>query len=98
MNMPSRAELVTSLFGTYTKRLKEQMRRNIKRFPTDFMFELNQKEEAALRTQFEDEHAVDGVRAVWSRAVVGNQPATMNTPNHFKKKEFPQAGFRKLNK
>ena len=30
------------LYGTTTKRLNEQIRRNIERFPDDFMFQLTQ--------------------------------------------------------
>lgn len=36
------------LYGTETKRLKEQVRRNIGRFPEDFMFELTQDEKEQL--------------------------------------------------
>lgn len=32
------------LYGITTKRLKEQVRRNLDRFPSDFMFELTQEE------------------------------------------------------
>lgn len=32
------------LYGVETKRLKEQVRRNISRFPEDFMFELTKEE------------------------------------------------------
>ena len=40
------------LYEIETKRLKEAVRRNIERFPEDFMFELNAKEYNSLRTQF----------------------------------------------
>ena len=40
------------LYTTETKRLKEAVRRNINRFPPDFMFELTSKEWEILRTQF----------------------------------------------
>jgi hypothetical protein len=40
------------LYTTETKRLKEAVRRNINRFPADFMFELTNKEWEILRTQF----------------------------------------------
>ena len=40
------------LYGVPTKRLKEQVRRNIARFPADFMFELNESELHILRSQF----------------------------------------------
>lgn len=35
---------LTRLYGVETKRLKEQVRRNISRFPEDFMFELTKEE------------------------------------------------------
>lgn len=40
------------LYGIETKRLKEQVKRNISRFPEDFMFELNKKEFENWRSQF----------------------------------------------
>ena len=42
---------LAALYGVETKRLKEQARRNINRFPKDFMFELNDTEFEYLRTQ-----------------------------------------------
>jgi hypothetical protein len=39
------------LFGVETKRLKEQVRRNINRFPSSFMFELTKEENNILRSQ-----------------------------------------------
>jgi len=39
------------LYGTETKRLKEAVRRNIARFPDDFMFELTNEEYDSLRSQ-----------------------------------------------
>ena len=43
---------LAKLYGIETKRLKESVRRNSKRFPIDFMFELTKEEWAILRTQF----------------------------------------------
>jgi len=40
------------LYGVKTKRLNEQMRRNKKRFPDDFMFRLSREETESLRSQF----------------------------------------------
>ena len=37
---------LASLYGVETKRLNEQVKRNIKRFPADFMFQLNKQEKA----------------------------------------------------
>ena len=43
---------LAELYGVETKRLKEQVRRNIERFPQDFMFELTKQELKNLRSQF----------------------------------------------
>lgn len=43
---------LSCLYRVPTKRLKEQVRRNINRFPEDFMFELTAKEFEILRSQF----------------------------------------------
>lgn len=40
------------LYETETKRLKEAVKRNMSRFPSDFMFELSKVEFESLRTQF----------------------------------------------
>ena len=42
---------LAELFGVQTKRLKEQVKRNIMRFPEDFMFELTKDESENLRSQ-----------------------------------------------
>lgn len=42
---------LAELYGVKTKRLKEQVRRNIERFPASFMFELNSEENDSLRSQ-----------------------------------------------
>lgn len=39
------------LYGVSTKRLKEQVRRNLARFPSDFMFQLTPEEFDILRSQ-----------------------------------------------
>jgi hypothetical protein len=39
------------LYGVPTRRLNEQVKRNIKRFPDDFMFQLTEKEFNSLRSQ-----------------------------------------------
>ena len=43
---------IAELYESETKRLKEAVRRNIERFPEDFMFELTRDEYNSLRTQF----------------------------------------------
>lgn len=42
---------LAEMYEVETKRLKEAVRRNIKRFPKDFMFELTKEEYNSLRTQ-----------------------------------------------
>ncbi len=42
---------LAELYGVETKRLKEQVRRNIERFPKDFMFELTKDELGNWRSQ-----------------------------------------------
>jgi len=44
-------EDLAELYGVETRRLNEQVKRNIKRFPKDFMFSLNQKEFDNLKSQ-----------------------------------------------
>jgi len=43
---------LADLYGVNVKRLNEQVKRNLKRFPPDFMFELNQEEHQSLRSHF----------------------------------------------
>ena len=43
---------LAKLYGVPTSRLNEQVKRNIKRFPADFMFQLNGKEYENLISQF----------------------------------------------
>lgn len=42
---------LSTLYEVSTKRLNEQVRRNIKRFPADFMFRLSKEEADFLRSQ-----------------------------------------------
>ena len=43
---------LAELYGVETKQLKRAVRRNINRFPKDFMFQLTEKEFDSLRSQF----------------------------------------------
>jgi hypothetical protein len=42
---------LAKLYGVKAKRLNEQVKRNIKRFPGDFMFQLSWEEVESLRSQ-----------------------------------------------
>lgn len=43
---------LAELYGVETKRLNEAVKRNIQRFPEDFMFRINREELANIRSQF----------------------------------------------
>lgn len=45
-------EDIAELYGVETKRLNEQVRRNIERFPEEFMFKLNETDMEILKSQF----------------------------------------------
>jgi hypothetical protein len=53
---------LAELYGVTTKRLNEQVRRNLSRFPADFMFQLDGQEASALRSQFATSKKVRGGR------------------------------------
>ena len=43
---------LSEMYGVETRRLNEQIKRNMKRFPEDFMFQLNKEEFENLKSQF----------------------------------------------
>ncbi len=43
---------LAELYGVEARVLNQAVKRNIKRFPSDFMFQLNEDEDKALRSQF----------------------------------------------
>ncbi len=43
---------LAALYGVTTKRLNEQVRRNLKRFPADFMYQLSREEFESLKSHF----------------------------------------------
>lgn len=53
---------LAGLYGVRTKRLKEQYRRNLQRFPKDFAFVLTRQEVAILRSQIATSSSHGGVR------------------------------------
>jgi len=55
-------EDLADLYGVATKRLAEQVKRNLERFPGDFMFQLDKDEAAALRSQIATSNAGRGGR------------------------------------
>ena len=57
------------LYGVETKRLNEQVRRNVDRFPSDFMFRLTAQEVTHLKSQF----ATSSLRDNRSQIATGSQ-------------------------
>ena len=53
---------IANLYGVTTKRLNEQVRRNIERFPEDFMFQLTDEEYKILRPQIATSNIIHGGR------------------------------------
>ena len=62
------------LYGVETKRLNEQVKRNIERFPEDFMFQLTKVELTNLKSQIATLSATD--------YPLRSQIVTLNTENH----------------
>jgi hypothetical protein len=55
-------EDLADLYGVETRRLVEQVKRNLDRFPEDFMFQLSKGEAAALRSQIAISNSGSGGR------------------------------------
>jgi phage regulator Rha-like protein len=55
-------EDLAAVFGVPTKRLNEQIRRNLERFPEDFLFQLSDQEVSDLRSQIATSKAGRGGR------------------------------------
>src|SRR5690606_20883057 len=53
---------LAALYGVPTKRLNEQVKRNLERFPADFMLQLTVEEAANLRSQFATSSSSHGGR------------------------------------
>jgi hypothetical protein len=62
------------VYGVTTKRLNEQFRRNRKRFPKDFAFQLTTDESESLRSQIAtlNESNRGGVEPMWSQIATGS--------------------------
>lgn len=67
---------LAALYEVETKRLNEQVKRNIERFPDDFMFRLTQKEWNLMRSQI----ATSYPQYTDNQESVGSQIATLSQP------------------
>ena len=52
---------LAALYDVPTKRFNEQVKRNLERFPADFMFQLTDEEYAALRVSVQRSHLVHAI-------------------------------------
>ncbi len=80
---------LAKLYGVETKQLKRQVRRNIERFPEDFMFQLNIGEFENWRRQFGTSNATDkmGLRYapfVFTEQGVAMLSSVLNSPTAIK--------------
>ncbi len=74
---------LASLYGVETKALKRAVRRNIDRFPEDFMFELSKEEWSNLRHQFGTSSEWGGTRFppfVFTEQGVAMLSSVLNSP------------------
>jgi len=64
---------LAQLYGVETKQLKRQVRRNIERFPIDFMFQLNIEEFKNWRRQFGTSNSTDKMGLRYAPFVLQNK-------------------------
>ncbi len=61
--MPGIDRDIAELYGVETRRLNEQVKRNIERFPEEFMFQLTREEIDFLKSQFVTSPKTDSVKS-----------------------------------
>ncbi len=79
---------LAELYGVEVKRLKEQVRRNMQRFPEDFMFELSLDEDRSLRSQFATLKPGSGGESIGPEGVSRSQIVTLKQGEHGKYAPF----------
>lgn len=85
---------LAALYGASTKRFNEQVRRNRKRFPADFMFQLTAEETSSLRSQIATLKTSGGRHRMYSPYVeetrsLRSQIATLKTGRGQHRKYLP---------
>src|SRR5680860_139907 len=68
---------LAEMYGVETKNLKRQVKRNIERFPEDFMFELNEKEFKDWRSQIVTSNSADKMGLRYAPFVFTEQGVAM---------------------
>ena len=69
---------LAELYGVTTKRFNEQVKRNLERFPTDFMFQLTDEEHDSLRSQIATLNADGSLR---SQIATSNADGSLRSQN-----------------
>jgi len=83
---------LADLYGTTTKRLNEQVKRNQGRFPADFMFQLTAEEAEAMRSQIVTESGPPpAMRSQIATANLRSQIATSSSARHGGRRHLPYA-------
>ena len=73
---------LAAIYGVSTKRLNEQVKRNLERFPDDFMFQLTAREAVALRSQIATSSGLNQSQIATgskSRSILKSQIATSSS-------------------
>jgi len=83
---------LAELYGVPTKRLNEQVRRNIGRFPKDFMFQLDEKEIVAMRSQIAT--ASDSGENIRSQIATASKRNVRYLPYAFTEQDRVQGGVK----
>ena len=73
------------LYGVETRRLNEQVKRNIERFPDDFMFQLTKEEFVFLKSQFAMSNITDSqdIKNLKSQIAISRWGGTRKLPYAF---------------
>jgi len=87
---------LAAVYGVPTKRLNEQYRRNLARFPEDFAFRLTQDEWAALRSQdatLEASLHLRSQNATGSKVALANRSQNATGSQKHRDPRFPPLAF-----
>jgi hypothetical protein len=84
-------EQLAGFYGVETKKLVQAMKRNISRFPDDFMFQLNREEWVALRSQFATIEGSTNLRSQFAASNLRSQIVTSRSTGHGGRRIAPYA-------
>jgi hypothetical protein len=91
---------LAGIYGVTTKRLNEQVKRNARRFPPDFMFQLTSEESANLRSQIATSSSTYGGRRYLPYAFTENGAVmaanVLNSPKAVRLSVFVVRAFVRL--